>query len=62
VAIYLGEDAFVPAPSSGKAVERVTVDHVYWGERTRRAGRTADQDAGPPRAGGARLADGGDGN
>jgi len=42
VAIYLGEDAFVHAPSSGKAVERVAFDHAYWGERIRRAGRISE--------------------
>jgi cell wall-associated NlpC family hydrolase len=42
VAIYLGDEAFVHAPSSGKRVERVDFEHVYWGERIRRAGRLAD--------------------
>ena len=39
VAVYVGDRAFVHAPSSGKAVERVSFDHVYWGPRIRRAGR-----------------------
>ncbi len=39
VAIYVGDRAFVHAPSGGKRVERVSFDHVYWGPRIRRAGR-----------------------
>ena len=41
VAIYIGDRAFVHAPSGGKRVERVSFDHVYWGPRIRRAGRLA---------------------
>ncbi len=41
VAIYVGDRAFVHAPSGGKRVERVSFDHVYWGPRIRRAGRLA---------------------
>ena len=39
VAIYLGDGAFVHAPSSGKSVERVPMDHPWWSRRLRRAGR-----------------------
>ena len=39
VAIYVGDRAFVHAPSGGKRVEKVAFDHVYWGPRLRRAGR-----------------------
>jgi probable lipoprotein NlpC len=39
VAIYVGKGAFVHAPSSGRRVERVRFDDVYWGPRLRRAGR-----------------------
>ncbi len=39
VAIYVGDEAFVHAPSSGRRVERVHFDHVYWGPRLGRAGR-----------------------
>ena len=39
VAIYVGDRAFVHAPSSGKRVERVGFDDVYWGPRLGRAGR-----------------------
>ena len=39
VGIYVGDRAFVHAPSPGKQVERVSFDHVYWGPRLRRAGR-----------------------
>ncbi|MGI9590812.1 MAG: C40 family peptidase, partial [Myxococcota bacterium] len=39
VAIYVGERAFVHAPSTGKRVERVGFDHVYWASQLRRAGR-----------------------
>ena len=41
VAIYVGDDEFVHAPSPGKRVERVAFDHVYWGPRIERAGRLA---------------------
>ena len=39
VAIYVGDRSFVHAPSSGKRVERVSFDHVYWAPRIARAGR-----------------------
>ena len=39
VAIYVGGRSFVHAPSSGKRVERVSFDHVYWGPRLELAGR-----------------------
>jgi murein DD-endopeptidase len=39
VAIYVGNRAFVHAPSGGKRVEKVDFDHVYWGPRLGRAGR-----------------------
>ena len=39
VAIYVGDRAFVHAPSGGKRVERVSFDHVYWSEHLGRAGR-----------------------
>jgi murein DD-endopeptidase len=39
VAIYVGDHAFVHAPSRGKRVERVRLDHVYWQPRIARAGR-----------------------
>ena len=39
VAIYVGDRAFVHAPSGGKRVEKVAFDHVYWGPRLSRAGR-----------------------
>lgn len=39
VAIYVGDRAFVHAPSPGKQVERVSFDHVYWAPRIARAGR-----------------------
>jgi cell wall-associated NlpC family hydrolase len=39
VAIYAGDATFVHAPSSGKRVERVELEHVYWGARLERAGR-----------------------
>jgi cell wall-associated NlpC family hydrolase len=39
VAIYVGGDTFVHAPSSGKRVEKVGLDHVYWGPRLGQAGR-----------------------
>ncbi len=41
VGIYLGDRRFVHAPSSGKAVEIVSFDHVYWGPRIEDAGRIA---------------------
>jgi len=39
VGIYLGDRRFVHAPSSGKSVEVVSFDHVYWGPRIKLAGR-----------------------
>ena len=39
VGIYVGDGAFVHAPSSGKRVEQVRLDHVYWGRQPRSAGR-----------------------
>lgn len=39
VGIYLGDRRFVHAPSSGKSVEIVSFDHVYWGPRIETAGR-----------------------
>ncbi len=39
VAVYEGNRHFIHAPSSGKGVERVGFDHVYWGPRLGRAGR-----------------------
>ena len=39
VGIYLGDRRFVHAPSSGKSVEIVRFDHVYWGPRIALAGR-----------------------
>ena len=39
VGIYLGDQRFVHSPSSGKKVEIVSFDHVYWGPRIKRAGR-----------------------
>jgi murein DD-endopeptidase len=39
VGIYVGGRQFVHAPSSGKRVEKVSFDHVYWGEKISRAGR-----------------------
>ena len=39
VGIYVGDRSFVHAPSSGKKVERVSFDHVYWGPRLKYAGR-----------------------
>ena len=39
VAIYVGDRAFVHAPSGGKRVERVSVDHTWWSPRLERAGR-----------------------
>ncbi len=39
VAIYVSDRSFVHAPSSGKRVEKVSFDHVYWGPRLELAGR-----------------------
>ena len=39
VAIYVGGHEFVHAPSSGKRVEKLSFDHVYWGAKIRYAGR-----------------------
>lgn len=39
VGVYVGDRAFVHAPSSGKRVERVSFDHVYWAPRLDKAGR-----------------------
>jgi len=39
VAVYEGNRYFIHAPSSGKGVERVGFDHLYWGPRIGRAGR-----------------------
>jgi cell wall-associated NlpC family hydrolase len=39
VGIYLGDRRFVHSPSSGKSVEVVSFDHVYWGPRIKTAGR-----------------------
>lgn len=39
VGIYIGGREFVHAPSSGRRVERVSFDHVYWSQHIRRAGR-----------------------
>lgn len=39
VAIYVGDRAFVHAPSGGGHVERVGFDDVYWGPRIGKAGR-----------------------
>lgn len=39
VAIYIGDRAFVHAPSSGRSVERIGFDHRWWGPRIARAGR-----------------------
>ena len=41
VAIYVGRRAFVHAPSSGKRVEKATLDHQYWGKKAVHAGRPA---------------------
>ena len=49
VAMYVGRRAFVHAPSSGKRVERVGFDHVYWGPRLSRAGRVAGYGRARPR-------------
>ena len=37
VGIYVGQRNFVHAPSSGKSVEKVSFDHVYWGQQLKRA-------------------------
>lgn len=37
VGIYVGQRQFVHAPSSGKQVEKVSFDHVYWGPQLRQA-------------------------
>ena len=37
VGIYVGQRNFVHAPSSGKSVEKVSFDHVYWGQQLERA-------------------------
>ena len=37
VAIYVGQREFVHAPGSGKRVEKVSFDHVYWGPQLQRA-------------------------
>jgi cell wall-associated NlpC family hydrolase len=39
VAIYVDDRHFIHAPSGGKRVELVGFDHVYWGDRIKRAGR-----------------------
>ena len=39
VALYVGDRSFVHAPSSGKRVEKVGFDHVYWSAHLDRAGR-----------------------
>lgn len=39
VGIYVGDHQFVHAPSSGKRVERVSFDDVYWSTKIHRAGR-----------------------
>lgn len=39
VAIYVGDEQFIHAPSSGKGVELVAFDDVYWGRKLERAGR-----------------------
>jgi cell wall-associated NlpC family hydrolase len=39
VGIYVGNRTFVHAPSSGKRVEKVSFDHVYWRQKLERAGR-----------------------
>jgi cell wall-associated NlpC family hydrolase len=39
VAIYVGDDSFVHAPSSGGSVEKVPFSHVYWSQHLGRAGR-----------------------
>jgi murein DD-endopeptidase len=39
VAVVIDDGSFVHAPSSGKRVEKVPFDHVYWSSRLKRAGR-----------------------
>lgn len=39
VAIYVGNRAFVHAPSGGKQVEKVSFDDLYWSRKLGRAGR-----------------------
>ncbi len=39
VAIYVGDRAFVHAPSGGKRVEKVGFDDFYWSRKLGRAGR-----------------------
>ena len=39
VGIYVGDRAFVHAPSGGKHVEKVGFEHVYWRRKLERAGR-----------------------
>jgi cell wall-associated NlpC family hydrolase len=39
VGIYVGDRTFVHAPSSGKRVEKVSFDHIYWRRKLDRAGR-----------------------
>jgi murein DD-endopeptidase len=39
VGIYVGGGEFVHAPSSGKRVERVSLDHAYWRRQRGFAGR-----------------------
>lgn len=41
VALYVGDDRFVHAPSTGRQVEVVHLDHVFWSRQPRRAGRIA---------------------
>jgi cell wall-associated NlpC family hydrolase len=41
VALVLDGSSFVHAPSSGKRVEKVRFDHVYWSPRLKRAGRVS---------------------
>jgi cell wall-associated NlpC family hydrolase len=39
VGLYVGDDRFVHAPSTGKGVEVVGFDHIYWSRHIRHAGR-----------------------
>jgi cell wall-associated NlpC family hydrolase len=39
VGIYVGDEAFVHAPSKGKRVERVRLDDFYWRRKLRGGGR-----------------------
>ncbi|MGM0592919.1 MAG: C40 family peptidase [Pseudomonadota bacterium] len=39
VGIYIGDDTFLHAPSSGKAVSYASLDNPYWQQRLIRAGR-----------------------